>query len=315
VCTFPTAINPAGAITGLFADSNAALHAFVRSPQGAFVMFDVPGAVCPYFFSTCTWPEGITPGGEITGVFCDAVTCHGFLRSPAGAFTSFDPPGSLFMFPPFIGGGNFVNAAGAVVGCFFGADFVLHGFLRSPTGAFTEFDAPGATNGTCPVAIDPAGTIAGIFADANFVQHGFIRSPNGIITDFDPPGSIFTAVGGINPAGTVGSTFPGTVVGDFETSDLCFHGFLLNDAIHITKFDAPGARCTFLVSINPAGDLLGVEAPSGLPFVRFTNGTLTTFEPQGALVTFPSDLNPAGMVTGSFVDANFLGHGFLFIPR
>jgi hypothetical protein len=84
LCTTPTAINPAGDVTGFYADSNAALHGFVRSSNGIFTLFDGPGAVCPSFFSECTSPSGINPQGSITGSYCDAVTCHGFLRAPDG---------------------------------------------------------------------------------------------------------------------------------------------------------------------------------------------------------------------------------------
>jgi hypothetical protein len=43
--TLPNAINDAGAITGIYYDVNNVGHGFLRSPEGAFTTFDVPGSV------------------------------------------------------------------------------------------------------------------------------------------------------------------------------------------------------------------------------------------------------------------------------
>src|SRR5947207_15941891 len=42
--TIPFAINPAGTISGRYADAGGAIHAFLRTPDGAFTTFDAPGA-------------------------------------------------------------------------------------------------------------------------------------------------------------------------------------------------------------------------------------------------------------------------------
>jgi hypothetical protein len=183
LCTHPYAINPAGAVTGIYADAIGAMHGFLRAPDGTFTNIDVPGSVCPFFFSFCTQPTGINPAGAITGNGCCGAS---FLRAPDGTFTTFNPPGSQFT------QANGINPAGAITGSYFDENFVGHGFLRAPGGTFTTFDAPGADNGTFPSAINPAGVITGSYDDANFVQHGFLRAPDGTLTTFDPAGSIFT---------------------------------------------------------------------------------------------------------------------------
>jgi hypothetical protein len=93
-CTHPTAISATGAITGYYADAIGAMHAFLRAPGGTFTNIDVPGSLCPFFFTFCTQPTGINPVGAITGTYCcGATTCgSGFLRAQSGAFTTFDPP-------------------------------------------------------------------------------------------------------------------------------------------------------------------------------------------------------------------------------
>jgi uncharacterized membrane protein len=64
----PTAINPAGSITGYFSRA-----AFLRTPDGAITTFNGPG----------TFPNAINPAGAIVGGYSDANGVgHGFLRLP-----------------------------------------------------------------------------------------------------------------------------------------------------------------------------------------------------------------------------------------
>src|ERR1700693_2827875 len=127
-CTTSVAINDAGEITGYYADANAALHGFLRAPDGTFTKFDVPGSTCPSFSSVCTQPAGINDAGAITGFYCDAIMCHGFLRDRNGTFTTFDPPGSISTGPAGI------NEAGEITGTYVDASFVQHSFLRDRDG-------------------------------------------------------------------------------------------------------------------------------------------------------------------------------------
>ena len=301
-CTTPVAINPAGAVTGYYADSNAALHGFLRAPDGTFTTFDPPG-------SLSTAPVGINPAGAITGYYCDAVTCHGFLRTPDGTLTPFDPPGSVLT-QSFSGG---INPAGAITGTWYDAvNFLAHGFLRAPDGAFTVFDAPGAVNGTTPTAINPAGAITGVYYDANFVSHGFLRALNGAISTFDPPGSAFTGVNAIDPAGTV--------AGFYYDASAHPHGFLRARDGTLTTFDVPGAVGTAATSISPSGAITGLysEARGSHGFLRARDGTFITFDPPGSdepySFTIANGIDPAGVIAGWYIDPSFLGHGFLRIP-
>jgi hypothetical protein len=99
----------------------------------------------------------------------------------------------------------------------------------------------------------------------------------------------------------------------------------------LITFDAPGAgntaySGTYLVSINPAGEILGsiTDSSSGVTgFLRSRQGTFTTFNISGASAyTFSlwgegpagSSLNPSGEATGGYVDANGTFHGFVRAP-
>jgi hypothetical protein len=302
-CTSPLAINQERAVTGVYADANAARHSFLRTSNGSFITFDPPGSTCTFMFSMCSTPTGINPAGVIFGTYCDGIRCHGFLRAADGTFTTVDPPGSIFTFN--ISGG--INPAGVVTGSYADASFVFHGFVRAGDGTFTTFDPLGST-GTSPAGINPNGAIAGNYTDASSAQHGFLRAAQGAITTFDPPGSVFTVVSSINPAGAI--------TGNYQDASSLQHGFLRARDGTFTTFDPPGISTnaeTAPSGINPAGVITGsyVTNTGFHGFLRAADGTFTTFDPPGSIDTFPNGINPARVITGSYIDAEFLGHGFI----
>jgi hypothetical protein len=76
IVTAPQAINPAGAIAGIFFHAFPEFHGFLRTPDGTIVTFDVPG-------SFGTFPSEINPAGVIIGSYNDAnFVQHGFVRFP-----------------------------------------------------------------------------------------------------------------------------------------------------------------------------------------------------------------------------------------
>jgi hypothetical protein len=79
--TLPKCINAEGAITGHYADAQAVIHGFVRSPGGTFSTFDAPGPTGGAGWGI--FPESINDSGAITGHYTDASGLnHGFLRIP-----------------------------------------------------------------------------------------------------------------------------------------------------------------------------------------------------------------------------------------
>ena len=131
--TSPLSINPAGSVTGWYADGNDVKHGFLRRPDGALTPFDAPGAGTQ--FGSDTYAMSINPAGAIAGHFADTNgVWHGFLRSPDGTFTVFDAPGA-----GTLGGlGTFawsINPAGAITGWYEDANCVSHGFLTTSEAA------------------------------------------------------------------------------------------------------------------------------------------------------------------------------------
>ena len=193
-------------------------------------------------------------------------------------------------------------------------------------GTITVFDAPGAgvaaDQGTLPVDMDAAGAITGYYQDGGDVLHGFVRTPAGKFTTFDAPGAGTAAGQGtfafdMNPEGAI--------TGWYADGGNVAHGFLRSPHGKFTTIDVPNAQGTVTWDINPAGALAGLFADAngalhGL--VRAPNGKLTTFDAPGA-GTGPgqgtwdgsaSCINPAGAVTGWYIDAENVSHGFLMAP-
>lgn len=183
-------LNPEGATVGSFLDSSNVLHSFLRTPDGAIIVFDVPNAGTGPFEGPI--PVGINPGGVIAGDNTDASNVtHGFVRAPDGTITIFDVPGAgtgagvpcNLLFTPTCQGTipENINAGGAITGEYVDTSGIFHGFLRTRTGAFITFVAPGAGTGpgqgTIPISNNPFNEITGYFIDGNSVNHGFVRIP------------------------------------------------------------------------------------------------------------------------------------------
>src|SRR6266487_1861819 len=179
--TITFAINPAGTISGRYADAGDAIHAILRTPDGAIITFDAPGAGTGP--RQGTRPFSINPAGTSAGYFNDATgVFHGFLRTPDGAITTFDIPGAGTGPGQGTFAGN-INPAEAIAGRYVDTSDVAHGFLRATNGTITTFDAPNA--GTGPgqgtfvftgFCLNPAGAIAGSSLDAS---DGYQRARGG----------------------------------------------------------------------------------------------------------------------------------------
>src|ERR1700746_2483798 len=95
----------------------------------------------------------------------------------------------------------------------------------------TTFDYPGTVNVTSPQKITEKGDIVGEFIDPNGVGRGLVLFSNGSFSApiVDPNDTVgFTEGRGINN--------PGTVCGDYATSDGNTHGFFLSGGT-FTEYD------------------------------------------------------------------------------
>jgi hypothetical protein len=332
-------INDWGAITGYYLDASNVFHGYVRTPEGKFTSFEAPGSDTNAGDFNGTLPNGINDAGAITGVYYDASNeGHGFLRSPEGKFTTFDVTGgSIGTTTPIA-----LNLESAIVGFYLDQAGVFEGFLRHPDGKFETWIGPGACNaspstgcfGTGAFSINFIGTIAGGFEDnsGNFVGHALLRSPQGKFKAFEAPGA---GTGSYEGTGCPGCSVPlnqfGAIAGYYFDANDVVHSYLRSPDGKITTFDALGggsegfgcyADCS--ISLNDWGVITGYYLDADNVFhgyVRTPEGKFTSFEAPGADTnagdfngTFPVSINDAGAISGYYIDAYGVSHGFLRLP-
>jgi hypothetical protein len=326
--TFPYGINGSGAIGGNFQDAHNVLHGFLRTPEGEFITFDAPGAGTGALQGTQGF--AISPRGVVVGKTFDANSVqHGMLRTREGAVTVFDAPGAGMTASQGTFATN-VNARGAVAGSYVDVNNLGHGFVRARDGSIAAIDAPGASQGTFLCIIDclaDDGTVVGDYTDAGTVAHGFLRTPDGVITTIDVPEAGTSAFQGTFPTGI---NEEGTIVGGYTDANYAGHGFVRAHNGTVTTFDVPAASpgafqgtVFTTATINDAGVITGNYADANNVshgFIRDRDGTITTFDAPGAGTctasgamngTFPLGINPPGAITGYYLDATCVGHGFL----
>ena len=165
---------------------NFVAHTYVRSPNGTFTTFAVPGSSMEAGQGTLPASlSGLNDFGAISGLYYDANNVfHGFLRKPGGTFIKFEAPGADTADEFFGTFPNSLNDFGSIAGDYLDSSDVYHGFLRHSDGTFSEFDAPGADttagdfNGTIPESLNLLGMITGAYYDTNSAGHGFLRMPS-----------------------------------------------------------------------------------------------------------------------------------------
>ena len=88
--------------------------------------------------------------------------------------------------------GDFVNAAGAVVGSYIDTDGMPHGFIRNPDGSFTTIDLPTMPNLEFLFVntITDAGVIGFRAKAVNDILRSYILLPSGTLYEVRFPGSV-----------------------------------------------------------------------------------------------------------------------------
>jgi hypothetical protein len=159
-------INSAGVIAGYIYFNGVDLNrAFIRSPSGAFAIFQSPHAGTGEFEGTRA--VDINAAGVVVGDYMDDQdVTHGYLRAANGKVTEFDVSGAYYTSP------SSINSAGTIVGTYYDDIGVgSHNFIRANSGKITSFDLDAAG-----LTIDAAGRVVGTYNDAKG-SHGFFRTP------------------------------------------------------------------------------------------------------------------------------------------
>lgn len=336
-------INNFGAITGYYLDANNVFHGFVRSPQGNFTNFEAPGSdTNPNDFNG-TLPNAINDAGAIAGVYYDVNNvAHGFLRGPEGGMTTFDPPGSTGTIPIAL------NLESDIVGYYLDENNLFGGFLRRKDGTFVTWKDPNACN-TVNTSTSPAfcggsgafninvfGVIAGTYMDTTYVGHGLIRYPNGQFKSYEVPGAGNGEEEGTScPGCSVGLNLFGATAGYYTDSNNLQHVYLRSFTGQATTFDTPGdpslgtncfSDCP--LGLNDWGAVTGLYLDANYVshgFLRTPDGKVSSFDAPGAasvageapwywMGTLPVSISDEGIITGCYIDANNVSHGFVLVP-
>jgi hypothetical protein len=176
--TFAYANNDRGVIVDFYTDPQVVPHAFLRTPEGRFTSFNVPGDGEGAGLNQGTVAYAGNDLGVIAGQFEDAQNIyHGFVREPDGKITPFDAPGA----GKAANQGTLawsLNLQGATAGVYIDGGSTEHGFVRSLDGMVTTIDPPGSIytmvcEETC---LNREGEIAGSYADSGGAYHGSYAS-------------------------------------------------------------------------------------------------------------------------------------------
>jgi len=318
------------------------LSLIVSAQEARMITFDAPGADTKTGDYNGTYPSGINAWGVVTGSYVDTKdVVHGFVRSAEGKITAFEAPGADTTPGSFNGASpSAINDLGAITGSYSDANGLYHGFLRSSDGKVTTFDVSGAgANGTFPIGLNLEGVVVGYALDSNYLFHAFLRTSDGKIYAFVGPNSCDTGTS----TGCYGNEVTainswGTSVGNFmdNRGNFVGHGLIRRADGKLTTFEAPGAgtgtdqgtSCPGCASgLNQWGAIAGIYTDSNNVyhgFLRSPNGDFTTFDAPGAGTgsyegtgcpsDCPTSLNDSGAVMGTYIDSNFVYHGYLRTP-
>ena len=215
--------------------------------DGVFKTYDFPGSLNTYFYALDNAGKAaghykgpddiyhgvILEGGElqqydfpgaaetnIYGLSDETGALSGNIVDAAGVSHAFS--GDLIItFPGAVNTyGDFVNAAGAVVGSYVDADGMFHGFIRHPDGSFTTIDLPKMPNLDFLFVntITDLGLIGFRAKAVNDILRSYILLPDGTLYEVRLPGSVSTVVRNVNQ--------DGSIIGYYDLPDGRRHGFV-----------------------------------------------------------------------------------------
>jgi hypothetical protein len=245
--------------------------------------------------------------------------------------------------------GDDINDLGVAAGFYWGANGVLYGFVSTPPYSNTSFTTVAVAGSplTHPWGINLEGAITGNSRDTSGVYHGFVsHPPYSTVTTLDAPGACSSGAACAGLGTTAWSiNVEGGVAGTYYDVNGVSHGFVSYPPYNETNFttlDAPGAcssgtACSglgtgvFAFSLNDLGAVTGyyLDAFSVyhgfVSYPPYTKTTFTTFDAPGACSsdsnplcafegTYPASINLFGVITGTYYDAQGLGHGFVSHP-
>ena len=201
--TYFYALDNAGKAAGHYKGPDDLYHGVIME-DGELTQYDFPGAVQTFIYGLSD------ETGALSGNIVDEA---GVTRAFSGDLT-ITFPGAVTTY------GDFVNAAGAVVGSYVDAEGMPHGFIRNPDGSFTTIDLPEMPNLEFLFVntITDVGVIGFRAKAENDILRSYILLPDGTLYEVRLPGSVSTVVRNVNQ--------DGSIIGYYDAADGRRHGFL-----------------------------------------------------------------------------------------
>ena len=201
--TFFYGLDNTGKAVGHYKDIDGLYHGVILQ-DGKLTKYDFPGATETHIYGISD-ETGALSGNIVDG----AGVSHAFSGELTITF-----PGAVNTY------GDFVNAAGAVVGSYTDADGMFHGFIRDSDGSFTTIDLPTMPNLKYLFVntITDFGVIGFRAKAANDILRSYILLSDGTLYEVQRPGSVITVVRNVNQ--------DGSIVGYYDLADGRRLGFL-----------------------------------------------------------------------------------------
>ena len=203
VNTFFYAFDNAGKAAGHYKDIDGLYHGVILE-NGELRQYDFPGAAETHIYGLSD------ETGALSGNIVDAAgVTHAFSGELIITF-----PGAVNTY------GDFVNAAGAVVGSYVDADGTPHGFIRNPDGSFTTIDLPEMPNLEFLFVntITDLGVIGFRAKAVNDILRSYLLLPDATLYEVQLPGSVSTVVRNVNQ--------DGSIIGYYDATDGRRYGFV-----------------------------------------------------------------------------------------
>ena len=190
------ALDNTGKAAGHYKGTDGLYHGVIME-DGKLTQYDFPGA-------TQTFIYGISDEtGALSGNIVDEA---GVTRAFSGNLT-ITFPGAVKTY------GDFVNAAGVVVGSYVDVDGMAHGFIRNPDGSFVTIDVPETPELRFIFvnAINDVGFVVFRAMAVDDIQRSYIIFPGGTPQELRVPDSVNTVVRNINQ--------DGSIIGYYDSTD------------------------------------------------------------------------------------------------
>jgi hypothetical protein len=296
VGTNAEAINNNGDVAGFYSDAYPSWSVFLRTSDGTFTTFTVPGV------SSFSLPLSINDQDVITGSFLGTNGNYSAFMISNGVVSTIAPPDAVNTNTAVI------NDSGTIAGSYDTANGTRFGYIFSSDGAYASFAVPGGVYQV--TAINANGDIAGLTYSPWRV---FVRYSNGTLSTKNVDVNANAVPRGLNVSDQVVDTME---VVNYYLIDANPFIWTAPDGT-VTRLPLDPGKFPIAQGINDSGEVVGIieNGAAFEGFLRSSGGQITIFN-VGSVTTYANGINNSGIICGSTItsDSNPNSVGFLQFP-